>query len=175
LSFVLNCAGLHYFLTLEQLFFVIKGNQIFITPNDVDSLMYPSNEIEQETLNLLNIFYVNPQEVCFDINPEQHLNQKLEIEDGTKKSYFEPDLPLEPAIKFQMKMVVNPEHAPFYFKPRRLSYGEKLDVKDILNDLEINNIIQKSNSEYSSTIVLIRKKTKELRLCVDNRFLNKIS
>lgn len=36
-------------------------------------------------------------------------------------------------------------------------------------------IIQGSNSEYVSPIVLVKKKTEEMRLCIDYRALNKLT
>ena len=36
-----------------------------------------------------------------------------------------------------------------------------------------NGIIRKSNSPYASAVVIVRKKDKSLRLCVDYRELNK--
>ena len=54
-----------------------------------------------------------------------------------------------------------------------LSYRENLN-KEILN-LEASGIIQKSTSEYSFPIVLVKKKDSTIRLCMDYRKLNNIT
>lgn len=63
---------------------------------------------------------------------------------------------------------------PFYCSPRRLSYYEKEEVTKILDELLNKDIIRPSDSPYASPIVLVKKKTGELRMCVDYRGLNKI-
>lgn len=55
----------------------------------------------------------------------------------------------------------------------RLSFSEKLALDQILNDLLDKNIIRESESSYCSAVVLTKKKTGELRMCVDYRTLNK--
>lgn len=80
-----------------------------------------------------------------------------------------------PFVNLNMKIVVQPNHVPFYFRPRRLSYSEKEQVHKILDDLLTRGIIRKSNSQYSSPIVLVRKKNGSIRMCVDYRELNKIT
>jgi len=54
-----------------------------------------------------------------------------------------------------------------------LSYFEKEKLQIILDDLLFRKIIKPSNSEYSSPILLIKKKNGELRLCIDYQELNK--
>ena len=64
---------------------------------------------------------------------------------------------------------------PIYFGPRRLSLIEKEQLGKILDKLLSRGIIRESESPYASPIVLARKKNSEYRLCVDYRFLNKIT
>ncbi|VDO04991.1 unnamed protein product [Haemonchus placei] len=51
--------------------------------------------------------------------------------------------------------------------------GARPELKNILNNLEEQKFIRKSTSEWASQIVLIQKKDKTFRLCVDYRALNK--
>jgi len=74
-----------------------------------------------------------------------------------------------------MTINIKPNNEPFYFRPRKFSYYEKQKVEIIIDELLKNKIIQKSYSPYSSPIVLVKKKTGDLRLCVDYRELNKIT
>jgi len=73
-----------------------------------------------------------------------------------------------PEMHIQLKA-----HSSFYFRPRRLSFYEKEKLQIILYDMLAKQIIRPSTSEYSSPIVLVKKKNGDLRLCVDYRELNK--
>lgn len=64
---------------------------------------------------------------------------------------------------------------PIYRRPRRLSYQERIEDREIIDDLLSRNIIRPSNPPYASTIVPTRKKSGEMRKCVDYRPLNKIT
>lgn len=61
---------------------------------------------------------------------------------------------------------------PVVYRPYRLSFSERGQVREIVDDLLQNDIIQESDSNYASPIILVRKKTGEQRLCVDYRALN---
>ena len=77
-------------------------------------------------------------------------------------------------IDYKMKLILT-SNTPFYFSPRRLSWSERDAVKKIVSNLMERGIIRPSNSEYASRIVLVNKKNGEKRLCVDFRFVNKIT
>jgi len=56
-----------------------------------------------------------------------------------------------------------------------MSYSDKEKLKVIIDELLINKIIRPSFSPYCSPLVLVKKKTGNLRLCVDFRELNKVT
>lgn len=56
-----------------------------------------------------------------------------------------------------------------------LSYEEKTELRKMLDFYLQKGYIRPSEAEFSSPIVLVRKKTGDLRLCVDYRNLNKIT
>uniref|UniRef100_A0A7I4YT76 RNA-directed DNA polymerase n=1 Tax=Haemonchus contortus TaxID=6289 RepID=A0A7I4YT76_HAECO len=58
-------------------------------------------------------------------------------------------------------------------RTRPVPQGVRPELKNILDDLEERKIIRKSTSDWASPIVLVQKKDKTLRLCVDYRALNK--
>ncbi|XP_047026313.1 uncharacterized protein LOC124634698 [Helicoverpa zea] len=64
---------------------------------------------------------------------------------------------------------------PVVYKPYRLSYSEKLKVREITQDLLEKGVIRRSTSEYASPIILVRKRDGSDRLCVDFRALNRIT
>ena len=55
---------------------------------------------------------------------------------------------------------------------RRIPPTEVKAVKDHINNLIREGVIEESSSMYSSPIVLVKKKSGELRICVDYRKLN---
>lgn len=61
---------------------------------------------------------------------------------------------------------------PVVYRPYRLSYSEREQVRTIVQDLLDNDIIQESSSDYASPILMVKKKTGEQRLCVDFRAVN---
>lgn len=61
---------------------------------------------------------------------------------------------------------------PVVYRPYRLSFVEREQVREIVQDLLQNDIIQESHSSYASPILIVKKKTGEQRLCVDYRALN---
>lgn len=62
---------------------------------------------------------------------------------------------------------------PVVYRPYRLSYTERQQVKDMVQEMLDSNIIRESSSPYASPIVLVNKKSGEKRLCVDYRALNR--
>lgn len=74
------------------------------------------------------------------------------------------------------KMQINlTSEVPIAYHPYRLSYQEKLKVREIVKDLLAKNIIRESDSEYASPIILVKKKDGTDRMCVDFRALNRIT
>jgi hypothetical protein len=65
------------------------------------------------------------------------------------------------------------DESPVSYKPYRLAHSERLVVRDLVNELLEHDIVTESDSCYASPVVLIKKKDKEYRLCVDYRALNK--
>lgn len=81
--------------------------------------------------------------------------------------------PIAPA--HEPEMIISLKHEqPISFRARRLSYADKEKLNIMLENLVKEKIIRESNSPYASPI-LVRKKTGDLRLCVDYRELNKIT
>lgn len=62
---------------------------------------------------------------------------------------------------------------PVSYKPYRLAHKEREVVRELVNELLENKIVQESDSSYASPIVLVKKKNNEYRLCVDYRSLNR--
>ena len=61
---------------------------------------------------------------------------------------------------------------PVNLPHRRIVPSLVEEVKQLLQDLLDRQIIRRSTSPYASPIVLVRKKSGQLRLCTDYRLLN---
>lgn len=62
---------------------------------------------------------------------------------------------------------------PVVYRPYRLPFSERDKVRTMVSELLENGIIRPSTSNYASPIVLVKKKTGDIRLCVDYRSLNR--
>lgn len=71
----------------------------------------------------------------------------------------------------EMKIDLN-DNKPIVYRPYRLSYSEREQVRETIDELLKHDIIQESKSDYASPILMVKKKTGEQRLCVDFRALN---
>ena len=58
---------------------------------------------------------------------------------------------------------------------RRLPLNQRVEVKDLLADMEKKGVIQPSHSPWASPIVLVKKRDGSHRFCVDYRKLNAVT
>lgn len=72
-------------------------------------------------------------------------------------------------VKMTISLV---DEIPVSSCPRRLAICEKKFVEQQISEWLDNGIIRKSTSDFSSPIVLVKKKNNSFRLCVDYRRLN---
>lgn len=99
-------------------------------------------------------------------------NIRLKTKMLIHEHYINCHKPIVPKSDFKMHLTLN-KHDNFVTRPRRLSYGEKNALDEIITDLLNKGIIRESISPYCSNIVLVKKKTGDYRMCVDYRILNK--
>ena len=59
--------------------------------------------------------------------------------------------------------------------PRRTPFSLWPEITQMINEMLETHVIQESNSPWASPVVLVRKKSGEMRFCVDYRQLNAIT
>ena len=76
----------------------------------------------------------------------------------------------------RMEMHIELENEkPVFYRPYRLSYSEREQTKDLIEELKSSDMVEDCHSPYASPILLIRKSSGEMRMCVDYRALNKLT
>lgn len=108
----------------------------------------------------------------FKINENLSPEYTKKFPDLFEKCYINPKRPKEPQTRCEVKLTLDCPK-PFHCPPRRLSYTEKNELQKIIDEYLSKGFIRPSESEFVSPIVLVKKKTGELRMCVDYRILNK--
>lgn len=106
-------------------------------------------DIKEDEKNKL-LALLNKYRECFALSPQE--------------------LGLTPVTEMHIKVL---DDSPISYKPYRLPFAERKIVQSMIDELLHNQIIQESQSEYASPIVLVKKKNNDYRLCVDYRALNK--
>jgi hypothetical protein len=85
--------------------------------------------------------------------------------------FAEPvELPSERAIDH--KITLQPNTKPINLRPYKFLYFQKLEIEKITQELLQQAWIQPSVSPYSSPVLLVKKKDRSWRMCVDYRQLN---
>lgn len=64
---------------------------------------------------------------------------------------------------------------PIHKHPHRLLLAKKAEVDKMLKDMKGQQVCKETDSPWSLTIKLIRRKDRELRVCVDYQCLNDIT
>ena len=62
---------------------------------------------------------------------------------------------------------------PVYYRPYRLAYTERAKVREKVQALLDIAVIQESDSDYASPVILVPKKNGDVRICMDYRALNR--
>ncbi|KZS06388.1 Uncharacterized protein APZ42_030171 [Daphnia magna] len=101
---------------------------------------------------------------------EQLHNLLLEF----RECFYPPENELSSTNLVQHTINVG-EALPIHLPPHRMSVRERVVVRELVDDMLERGIIEPSFSPWSSPVVLVRKKTGEVRFCVDYRRLNEVT
>lgn len=78
-------------------------------------------------------------------------------------------LPVEDDYSVQVRLK---DQSIYAYAPRKFAYVERQQIREIIDDLLNRDIIQPSVSSYCARVVPVKKKTGQIRLCIDLRPLN---
>ena len=72
-------------------------------------------------------------------------------------------------------VIVTGDHPPVYQLPRRIPFSLRPKVQELVQDMLNQNVIVLSSSPWSSPLVLVRKKDRNMKFCIDYGRLNAIT
>jgi hypothetical protein len=109
---------------------------------------------------------------------EQYDSRVEEVQEILQKhkkvfQYLPMELPLERRIEHIIE--VNPGSSPIKVRPYRYPHHHKTEIERLVQDLLNCGVITKNISPYATPVVLVQKKDKYFRLCIDYQGLNKIT
>ena len=152
----------------------VMTNSSVIMSSEID-FQQTNNEV---TVNLVTSSEPNPTKpedypFCGNITDlnESQMKQFLDLLKNHEKAFANDDLDLGYSDLVKHTIHTKDEE-PVKSPYRRIPPTQFLEVRQHIQNLLDKNIIEPSHSSYASPIVLVKKKTGELRICVDYRKLN---
>jgi len=146
--------------------------------NNKLTILYKPTDNSEEKLKLFNeIASVNVHEIVPDKKDTKLSNLKTdfghEADQRLLKIIQQVENDKVPSPTEEHYVKVNLKNESIYvFTPRRFAYGERLQMREIIDDLLRQEIIKPSKSPYCARVVPVRKRNGTLRLCIDLRPLN---
>lgn len=140
-------------------------------PADANSTIDP--RIEYLPINPMSFYsfdlLLNPNEgQLLSSNEKTHLNKLLtEFHDIFEKN--------NKATTYSEHRIDTGNHPPIAVKPYRLSPARQQQLRDKLDEMISNDIIEESDSPWSAPVILVPKGENDVRVCVDYRKLNQIT
>lgn len=153
----------------------LSGCDVLIGRNVTEdtSVMYTRIGNQLTFQKTVNVSAVLSSEVKFNV-PDKYCDALKDLFNKYPETIATDLSSLGKVKDFKMEIELE-SNKPIYSRPYRLSERDRTSLRNIIDELLINNIIRESKSPFASPVLLIEKKGGEKRLCVDYRSLNKIS
>lgn len=152
----------------------------FISDNNIDIRFGTDVRIKYVGPDVNEIMQIQALEIpsmsdMICVNPDLPYAVQEQVKSVIINKYIDVKNPVLPVTNLELKLVVKEPHVPYSSKLRRYSVEEKGAIESIVKELLENDIIQPSTSQYSSNVVMVKKKDGNYRMAVDFRNLNKIT
>lgn len=119
----------------------------------------------------------NPDIMKIDIASEDHWDigdlATKEQECNVKEMVLNYEPKKSKTTNIEMKIITK-DDTPIYHTPRRLPFSERVIVENQVDEWLENGIIEPCTSDYSSQVLLVKKKDGTQRLVIDYRKINRI-
>lgn len=150
----------------------------------LESVIIKNTDIETDNLNNYAIYNIETKKGDREATLLQELNQEIpEIAKDETISLckefadiFALSFDKLSTNNFYKQKLKITDTNPVFIKNYRIPHAQKAEIKDQVNKMLENDIIEPSSAEYNSPILLVPKKTtkgkKSWRLCIDFRALN---
>lgn len=149
------------------------SKELSVPPGTVVAQIFPTDTVTVAHGVTKSNDQINPDVFNFgDSNIPTAWEKRLRLKLAERKNVFstqEWDVGLAKGVTHQIRLH---EPHPFRERSRRIAPADIDDVRRHLKDLLAAGIIEESRSPYASPIVIVRKKSGAVRMCIDYRTLN---
>lgn len=125
--------------------------------SEIASVDILNNSLENPVTSSLNI------KTDFDSIVTEKLIATIQEVEKTKVPVIDDNYTVKVSLK---------DDSIYAYAPRKFAWTERLQIREITDDLLNRNIIKYSASPYCARVVPVRKKNGKIRLCIDLRPLN---
>ena len=145
---------------------ILETAEIKINKNGVTIKSHRNEKQSEENIEIMAIDTDSNEDL--DIGMVSDYNRaKIEMMVNTYKPNKCKD------TKVRLKIIVK-DDTPIYSRPRRLPFKEREAVENQVAEWLEDGIIEHSNSDYASPVVVVKKKDGTPRICIDYRRINKV-
>ena len=116
----------------------------------------------------------NGLSIDFSEMTKEERRQVKKLIENKEKVFVKKDQPLTKALNIE-HVIDTGEDLPISSRKYRTTHKERPIIKELIQDMLKNKLIEPSKSPWSSPIVLVRKKDYSIRFCVDYRKLNAVT
>lgn len=146
----------------------------FLTNNKITVTMNFSEEKLNKRVKLFNEIASTDILHISSINSESLEDVKIDFDSNTKKELITilqevQKVPVRNSEDNYSVKISLKDDSIYAYAPRKFAWTERLQIREITDNLLKRNIIKLSTSPYCSRVVPIRKKNGTIRLCVDLR------
>ena len=128
------------------------------------------DQLTQAQRQMIDLVQVDPEGTA-NLTPEQRLRIRDLLAKHVGAFALDPQDPGHTHV-MEVELPLKPDAVPHRHPPSRVGEAGREIIEKHVADMESRGIIRKSNSAWSSRVVLVKKKGGEVRFCIDYRDTN---